>query len=97
MGENLYELPKGWIWARLDDISEALGGFAFKSQNYSEQGFQIIKIGNIKPGKLNLKDNKTFIDKVDSSILDRYLLKSDDILITLTGTRFKRDYGFVTI
>ncbi|TVP64537.1 MAG: hypothetical protein EA343_05165 [Nodularia sp. (in: Bacteria)] len=97
MGEDLYELPKGWVWARLDDISEALGGFAFKSQNYTEQGFQIIKIGNIKPGKLNIKDNKTFIDKIDSSILDRYLLESDDILITLTGTRLKRDYGFVTI
>ena len=33
-------------------------------------------------------------DDVDDLVLKRALLKDDDILITLTGTKYKRDYGY---
>ena len=36
---ELPKLPDVWTWARMQDISDALGGFAFKSKNYSDTGY----------------------------------------------------------
>jgi len=94
---NLPKLPDGWVWVRLEDISSALGGYAFKSSEYSETGYQIIKIGNVKMNKIVLSKKPTFISSIQKDIVDKYYLKPNDILITLTGTRRKRDYGYVAI
>ncbi len=45
---TLPNLPEGWVWASLESISEAQGGYAFQSKDYSENGYQILKIGNVK-------------------------------------------------
>ena len=92
---ELPALPCGWEWARLQDISDALGGFAFKSKDYSAAGYQIVKIGNVNPGKLNLAERPSYIQSVEPEIVEKYLLQPDDIAISLTGSRGKRDYGFV--
>jgi type I restriction enzyme S subunit len=94
---ELPELPDGWCWASLEAVADAMGGYAFKSQDYSENGCQILKIGNVKPGKISLDDKPSFIKQVDEEIKNKYLLNENDIVITLTGTRNKRDYGFVAI
>ncbi len=91
------EPPTGWAWARLDSVSEALGGYAFRSKNYTEDGFQIVKIGNVKMGRLTLLQKPSFVKDIDESIREKYLLRRNDIVITLTGTRRKRDYGFVAM
>lgn len=100
--EELAELPKlpeGWGWVRLADISEAFGGYAFKSKNFSKKNakYQVIRIGNVRPGRLRLDVSPVFIDKVDEKIREKCLLRINDIIITLTGTRKKRDYGFTTL
>ena len=94
---GLPALPEGWCWASLAAISDALAGYAFKSKDYSEAGFQIVKISNVGRGQLNLAEKPTFITKVEAKIKAKYLLKRGDLLITLTGTRRKRDYGFVAL
>jgi type I restriction enzyme S subunit len=95
--EGLPELPEGWVWAVLEGISEAVGGYAFRSKDYTEDGFQILKIGNVKMGQLDLSSRPVFIRDVDDKIAEKYLLKAGDIVITLTGTRKKRDYGYVAL
>ena len=40
--DELSELPSGWCWVNLEAVSEALGGYAFSSADYTESGFQII-------------------------------------------------------
>jgi len=94
---DLPELPEGWGWVKLKSISQALGGYAFKSKDYTQTGYQIIKIGNIKTNLLNLRKNPSFIANPNIDIVKKYSLMKNDILITLTGTRRKRDYGFVAI
>jgi type I restriction enzyme S subunit len=94
---DLPPLPSGWGWAPLGAISDALAGYAFKSQDYSAAGFQIVKIGNVGRGKLNVAEKPSFISQVEAKIKEKYLLQCGDILITLTGTRRKRDYGFVAL
>lgn len=83
---------------QLKEISVALSGFAFKSKNYTPDGKNtVIKIGNVKDGYLDFSRDKTRTNEVTDRILQKYLLKQGDCLITLTGTRGKRDYGFVSM
>lgn len=83
---------------QLKEISVALSGFAFKSKNYTPNGkYTVIKIGNVKDGYLDFSRDKTRTNEVTDRILQKYLLKQGDCLITLTGTRGKRDYGFVSM
>jgi type I restriction enzyme S subunit len=96
-GHSLPTLPQGWCWASLAAISEALAGYAFKSSDYSQDGFQIVKIGNVGRGQLNLAEKPTFISSVEAKIKEKYLLQPGDLLITLTGTRRQRDYGYVAL
>lgn len=83
---------------QLKEISVALSGFAFKSKNYTPDGkYTVIKIGNVKDGYWDFSRDKTRTNEVTDRILQKYLLKQGDCLITLTGTRGKRDYGFVSM
>ncbi|MCK6628341.1 MAG: restriction endonuclease subunit S [Anaerolineae bacterium] len=92
---DLPPLAQGWTWARLAAISDALGGYAFKSRDFSPSGWQIVKIANVEQGRLNLAERPTFIKQVKEQVKERYRLQRGDLLISLTGTRRKRDYGFV--
>ncbi|GIK41378.1 MAG: hypothetical protein BroJett011_52110 [Chloroflexota bacterium] len=94
---DLPPLPEGWYWASLAAIADVLAGYAFKSAAYSTAGFQIVRIGNVERGKLNLAEKPIFVAEIEDRIKEKYLLKPGDILITLTGSRRKRDYGFVAM
>lgn len=94
---DLPPLPEGWCWASLSTIADVLAGYAFKSAAYSTAGFQIVRIGNVERGRLNLSEKPTFVAEIENKIKEKYLLKPGDILITLTGSRRKRDYGFVAM
>ena len=71
-------------------------GYAFDSKKFTTDGFQIIRMGNLYAGKLDLSRSPVFYDRndVDDSILKRSLVHDGDILLTLTGTKYKRDYGY---
>jgi type I restriction enzyme S subunit len=95
---DLPELPEGWAWERLGELSDATGGYAFKSSHFAEKGkYQVIKIGNVKMGLLRLDEKPAFINDGYSQIINKYGLRYGDLVITLTGTRKKRDYGFVAM
>lgn len=80
----------------MKSVSNVFGGAAFKSGDFLSEGkYQVIKIGNVRPGIVRLNEKPAYID--DISDYERYLLKKGDVIITLTGTRNKRDYGFTAI
>ena len=93
----LHDLPKTWAWVKLENISNCLGGYAYKSKDFTENGYQVVKIGNIKMGSLDLDNKPSFIEKIDFNNIKKYLLLENDVLISLTGTKNKRDYGNVAI
>ena len=69
---------------KLGDVCDILNGFAFKSENYVESGLRIIRISNVQKGYLEDKDPKFYpIDSIKS--FNSFILKSEDILISLTG------------
>ena len=79
---------------RLGDICTITGGYAFDSLKMTQKGeYQIIKMGNLYNGIFDLSRNSSFINAPTKKELD-YLIQENDILITLTGTTNKRDYGY---
>lgn len=83
---------------QLKEFSKAISGFAFKSSRYSPDGnYVVVKIGNVKERHFDFSRDLTKTLEADDSILEKYLLRRGDCLITLTGSRGKRDYGFVAM
>ena len=83
---------------QLKEISTAISGYAFKSKLYTLDGkYIVVKIGNVKERHFDFSRDMTRTNEVDEAILNKYLLRRGDCLITLTGSRGKRDYGFVTM
>jgi len=54
-------------------------------------------LGVVRPGIIRENENPVFINKLDESVLKRALLLPNDVIITQTGTKNKRDYGFTVI
>lgn len=83
---------------RLKEIATAFSGYAFKSKKYSSDGrYVVVKIGNVKPFRFDFSRDLTKTSEIDDNMLNKYLLKKGDCLITMTGSRGKRDYGYVAM
>ncbi len=82
----------------LEQISQVISGYAFKSKRYTLDGeYVVVKIGNVKEHRFDFSRDYTRTNEVDDTILNKYLLKKGDCLITQTGSRGKRDYGYVSM
>ena len=85
-----------WKDRKINEICIPRAGFAFNSKKFTESGIQIIRMGNLYAGKLTLSRSPVFYDisDVDDNIIKRSMVHDGDILLTLTGTKYKRDYGY---
>tara|TARA_Y100001956_G_scaffold21667_1_gene21230 strand:- start:4111 stop:5415 length:1305 start_codon:yes stop_codon:yes gene_type:complete len=91
------ELSKEWSVKQynLSKIADFQNGYAFKSGWFKDSGkYQVIKLGNIRDGKILLENAPAFVEEKIADEFNKYSPKPGDILISMTGTRFKRDYGF---
>lgn len=104
------ELTKQWRWEngvsdesweekKLNEICITRAGYAFNSKEFGSNGYQIIRMGNLYGGKLLLDRSPVFIDEkiLDEKIIEKSIIQKGDILITLTGTKYKRDYGYAVL
>jgi len=92
------ELPDGWESKKISQVADTFGGYAFKSGEFESQGkFQVIRMGNVRPGILRLDESPVFISKIDEKALSKAILKVNDVIVTQTGTKGKRDYGFTAL
>ena len=90
-----FEVPEGWSWTRISTVALFMGGYAYKSSKYIPDSQNIlIRIGNIKNNNLNPLIAKTCISDEYAAETDKYLVRENDILFTMTGTRGKRDYFY---
>lgn len=85
---------KGWNISVLSNHLDVIGGYAFKSESFSEDGIPILKIGNINSGQFR-STNLVFWKKDDK--LKKYMVYPGDLVISLTGTVGKEDYGNICV
>ena len=81
---ELGEIPKGWKVGRLDEVTDFLGGYAFKSKDWTEQGVPVVKIGSVKPGIVDL-NAVSYVSGQVAKAADRFRLAPGDLLIGMTG------------
>lgn len=77
-------MKEGWEVKKLGEVCEVLNGFAFKSDKYVEDGVRVIRITNVQHGYIEDNDPKFYpIDECER--LNQYMLKEQDLLMSLTG------------
>jgi type I restriction enzyme S subunit len=86
---------EGWVEKSLREVCDFLNGFAFKSSDaLDESNVQLIRMGNLYKNVLNLDRKPSFYPSGFADEYKKYLLTEGDLIISLTGTTGKRDYGF---
>ncbi len=96
--EYFFDLPKGWAYTRLEEICFFFSGYAFKSSSYVQSSnHQIIRLGNVKNDQIILEQNPAFIPNEIALENEKFLIANGDILITMTGTKNKKDFCFTAI
>ena len=86
------EIPKGWRVGIFDEIIEFINGYAFKSDELEKvediDSYAIFKMGHIKKGGgFNPTKTKDYISKNQCTKLEKYILKSGDILMCMTDMK----------
>lgn len=88
------ENPKHWQEDELSHHLKVIGGYAFKSDGFTGEGIPVLRIGNINSGHF-LPVNMVYWP--DDLALARYKVFPGDLVMSLTGTVGKDDYGNVCI
>jgi len=85
--EKPFELPQGWEWVRLGEISDFTNGFAFPSNEFSSDaaGIGIIKIGDIQNGLVTTASMSYVSRQYAKSIDDSFRVVPGDMLIAMSG------------
>ncbi|WP_301118052.1 restriction endonuclease subunit S [Pusillimonas sp. (ex Stolz et al. 2005)] len=81
---ELGEIPEGWESGLLNDICEFQNGYAFKSKDWSDSGFAVVKIGSVKPAFVDIQSCSYVADKTIAG-LERFELFPGDLLVGMTG------------
>jgi len=81
---------KGWEVKKGLDLLKITGGNAFKSNSYIKKGVPLLRIGSVNKGYFD-QSQQVYI--AENQQFERYKIFPNDLLITLTGTVGKDDYG----
>jgi len=89
------QLGAGWVEKPIGDVCDLLNGFAFKSGDaVPESETQLVRMGNLYGNKLDLDRSPVFYPNSFAVDYRRYILNEGDIIMSLTGTTSKEDYGY---
>ena len=69
---------------KLSEICNIINGYAFKSSEYVDKGIRIIRITNVQKGFIEDASPQYYPVERENEIIP-YMLKEDDLLISLTG------------
>lgn len=73
-----------WKTVTLGEIIELQNGFAFKSSEYAQEGYFLMRITNVQQGFIQ-NNNPKYVSIPESSKLKQFILNKGDILMSLTG------------
>jgi type I restriction enzyme S subunit len=94
--ELLGEVPEGWTIKRIGIYTKLLTGYAFESElfSYNDEHIKLVRGDNVTTGKLRWGDKTRYWPEI-SKYLERYLLKENDIVIGMDGSKVGKNYAIV--
>jgi type I restriction enzyme S subunit len=51
-----FEIPESWMWVRFGECGTLKSGYAFKSNEYSASGIQVVRISDLAENIISCKD-----------------------------------------
>ena len=84
MEENQIFIPEGWAKQKGDNLFKVQGGYAFKSNDYKDEGVLLVRISNVGNNNFIYKD-LIYVPKRFLTSHSNFLLDKDDVLMGLTG------------
>ena len=86
---------EGWEERSLGEVSTVLNGFAFKSKDtVTDSDTQLLRMGNLYKNVLDLTRKPVFYPDKFATDYNKYVLNAGDLIMSLTGTVDKTDYGY---
>ena len=83
--EMSYELPKGWVWVRLNEVFDVRDG-THDTPKYVEVGYPLITSKNLYTGRLSFEDVKYISEADHLKIIERSKVDLGDILFAMIGS-----------
>ena len=77
---DLPELPQGWVWASVEQLSESVRNGLSKTPNTELRGYPIFKINAVRPMTVNFTAIKHI--EIDDSEAAEYWVEVGDVLVT---------------
>jgi type I restriction enzyme S subunit len=90
------EVPEGWADGIFANYCPSIGGFAFKSSWWTDEGVAVAKIKDIQENYTLDTSDLARVDISDKEIDDKFLAKAGDVLIAMTGATVGK-YAIVPI
>ena len=87
-------VPKGWTLGTLKDLADTIMGYAFRSEDFVPTGIPLLRMGNLYQNTLDLNRNPVYLPDSIKFDYKRFLVSPGDLVMSMTGTMGKRDYGF---
>ena len=72
-----FEIPQGWEWCRIRNISQSYIGLTYSPSEVSSQGTIVLRSSNIQDGRIVFDD----IVRVTKNISEKLLVEKNDIII----------------
>ena len=82
---ELPELPKGWVWATVEQLLTKIQYGLSRKTNDDTSGVPVLRMGNIVEGKI-VQDNLKYLPK-EHDEFPELLLKKGDLLFNRTNSR----------
>lgn len=89
------QIDPEWEMVELGEVCEVKNGYAFRSEDFVENGIQLIRLGNVKNNLFDVQNNQVYLPEHFREKYASFLLHYGDVIISMTGTTGKTDYGNV--
>ena len=81
-----YDLPEGWVWARLGSVAEAIGDGDHQPPPQTSFGIPFLVISNVSGGRLSFENTRFVGEEYFSQLPETRKPRNGDLLFTVTGS-----------
>jgi type I restriction enzyme S subunit len=91
-------IPKGWEVKPIGQLVKILGGFAFKSKDFIDEGEPVVKIKNISGNVVSIDGSVCIPESVAQRTNNKFIIPAGSFLVAMTGAEVGKvgvvpDYG----